>query len=245
MILRGCLNVCAYRGSPSQHLPLAQGNPRILVVKLDVSHLDLEVNFEVSRRISRCAFDHRLMRTNWLISATSCPQSCILKMLTHIQLCTLPNPDVAVYVKSPYVVPFEFAEKCHFQPLVALWSKASAHCFNVEQMHLSVKLKVQWVLFGVSTSVLHPSFESLKWFLHQKSGCCGWLPRFRLQWLHCGNICGTSRCSCSTEPFSHYIPFIYPYSLKCSKYSISTKLWVNTQLLFLACMASCLWLVSN
>lgn len=140
MILGGCLNVCAYQGSPSQHLPLAQGNPRILVVKLDVSHLDLELNLEVSRRISRCAFDHRLMRTNWHISATSCQQSCILKTLTHIRLRTLPNPDVAVHVKSPHVIPFEFAEKCHFRPLVALWSKASAHCFNVEQMHLTCQL---------------------------------------------------------------------------------------------------------
>lgn len=54
--------VCVYQGALSQHLPLAQGNPRIMGVYRDVSHLDLEVNCVVSRSVSRCAFDQGLMR---------------------------------------------------------------------------------------------------------------------------------------------------------------------------------------
>lgn len=131
--------------------------------------------------------------------------------------------------------------------------------FYVEEnmFYMFVKLKVQSVTVQLHLHIQFVSvftfeyqkiapLKDVKRFFHQKSGCCGWLTRCQLQWILADLFSLwkiTSRCSSSTVLSIDSIHL--SICSKYSKYSFSTKFWVNTRLLFIACVASCVSLVSN
>lgn len=126
---------------------------------------------------------------------------------------------------------------------------------KVQSVTLQLHLHIQFasVFTSTSFSTLY-SFEyqkiaplkDVKRFFHQKSGRCGWLPGCQLQWILADLFSLwkiTSRCSSSTVLPIESIHL--SICSKYSKYSFSTNLWVNTRLLFIACVASCVSLVSS